>query len=260
MMVFWMVTPAMLRRLMPKFPSVTILTFLTVTLSPVMSRVPGIYRPTSTAPLPVTWTDPSAVLVQPGPEDTWAGTVFRTVPASTPLFVASGRPHLLGAAAQLVGFVLANDVDGMSWVAISAIEMVPTAIMPTDHASRFPRWRLGCLDGSGVERLPRPVSLVMTCPAFICESCCDNHCSRYAGPPHRAGFPVPGGALSPSLGPRHNGSGRKAFRRLSRASTRQIPGGRGESGYSPVSPASRATKAAACERRCMPSLVSREDT
>jgi len=61
------------------------------------------YSPDSIAPSPVTCTDPVGELVHPRPDDTCAGTARSTVPAGIPLFVASGNPQVLGAAAHSCG-------------------------------------------------------------------------------------------------------------------------------------------------------------
>ncbi len=57
-------------------------------------------RPLSTAPLPVTFTEPSGALCQPGPLETWPGTAFRVIPEGTPVVVPSGKPHTCGTAAH----------------------------------------------------------------------------------------------------------------------------------------------------------------
>src|SRR6185437_17050217 len=63
------------------------------------------FRPFRTAPLPDTSTQPPGLNCQPGPLDTWPGTVssFFCIFAGTPLFVASGNPHRCGAFEQLAG-------------------------------------------------------------------------------------------------------------------------------------------------------------
>ena len=86
-----MVTPAVWVRLMPKFPPVVTLTFLTVTLLALTCRLPEMDRPLSTVPSPVTTTVlVVAFQVQPGPLVTWAGTCFKVVPAGTPVVAAVG--------------------------------------------------------------------------------------------------------------------------------------------------------------------------
>jgi len=79
--------------------------------------------------LPLTSTDPSGLLVQPGPEDTWAGTDFSVTPARTPEFVASGNPHLLGVAEQfVVGRVVAIAAAGATALATMAAVAAPATL------------------------------------------------------------------------------------------------------------------------------------
>ncbi len=100
---FSIVTFLVCRRLIPNEdrPLFTTRTWLIVTLEAVISRLCGMYSPVSTAPFPSTSTQPRESQCQPGPLETWPGTVFRAIPDGTPVFVASGNPHSCGTASHL---------------------------------------------------------------------------------------------------------------------------------------------------------------
>src|ERR1022692_574343 len=110
------------------------------------------FSPLSTAPLPSTSTQPRESKCQPGPLDTWPGTVFSFVPDGTPVFVASGKPHTLGTAEQFVWPVafgtgcreLAKDVEGMIWVHTRATAPAPARLAATPRATRRVRLRGRC--------------------------------------------------------------------------------------------------------------------
>src|SRR5580700_837762 len=99
-----MVTSLVWRRLMPKkSPLLVTSTLSTVTLLAWMFSTPLMCRPVMVAPFAVTstvWV--LAFQAHPGPLVAWPGTAVRRVPAGTPLFVASGNPHVLGLGEQLV--------------------------------------------------------------------------------------------------------------------------------------------------------------
>ena len=143
------------------------------------------YRPLSTVPFPVTITSPFAVLYdQPGPLETWAGTDFRVVPAGTPVLVASGNPHRLGAAAQLVSaeaFPLNAPTAARALTAASAATPITA---PT--STRLLRPPGGRAPDSGEAGGSRPVliwsafpSVAMTLPSFIFLFGCHGNYQRY---------------------------------------------------------------------------------
>src|SRR5262245_22992405 len=100
------VTPWLCRMLTPKSsPVLTMTSSSMVTPDAVTSTLYGMFRPFRTAPLPSTSTQPPGSKCQPGPLDTWLGTLssFFRIFAGTPLFVGSGNPHRCGAFEQLAG-------------------------------------------------------------------------------------------------------------------------------------------------------------
>src|SRR6185312_3501185 len=73
-------------------PVLTMRLFETVTLFLLFSNTAFTEKPSNTAPAPSMTTHPRVSQCQPAPEVTWPGTDRSTVPAGTPVLVASGNP------------------------------------------------------------------------------------------------------------------------------------------------------------------------
>ena len=146
----WMVTFEVCRRLIPKLSPVSLIRlFLTVTFEAVMSRLARMSSPSRTAPSPSTSSQPRESQCHPGPLETCPGTDRKTVPAGTPVFVASGYPHADGFTAHPFTEALTLGVS-RGEAARSDWSAVTTATKPASTAKARPAARTYRLADLGV--------------------------------------------------------------------------------------------------------------
>src|SRR5580693_2867631 len=183
MVEFSIVAPVVCRRLTPKLPPLPVTwTPFTVTLFAVISRAPLMLSPVMFAPAVVTSTDLlEASQDQPVPLVTFPGTACRVAEGWTPVVVASGNPHLDGAAEQLVCDAWAGGRRR------KAAATTPAATMTATAAARRMRRRLS---DRCVSAMPGFFPVLMATPGSVVRTSCHRQSVHISGGVARVLIPI----------------------------------------------------------------------